>query len=131
MILYLTTKFATETAWCLVGLVWFRRESVLSLLPSGARYGLLRLALGWLLGLSIRSLGRPPEWVVWFGILLPLRWMAWSIVGTFIDRREIRLRALLAIDRRSNLWRLSGVGLSTLADLPALLAGIWTGNLWP
>lgn len=131
MTLYLITKFSVETAWCLVGLLWFRRSGFPSLVPSGLRYGILRLALGWLLVLPIKDYIRNPEWLVWVGVLLPLRWMAWAIVGSLIALHEIRLRGLFPTDRRSNLWRVCGFALSTLSDLPAVLAGIWSGDLFP
>jgi hypothetical protein len=63
--------------------------------------------------------------------VLPLRWLAWSWIADLIVFGRIRLLAILAGDRRSNLWGLRGTLLSCLADLLALLSGVWVGHFWP
>jgi hypothetical protein len=131
MIVYLLTKLAAESAWCFFGLRRFRGADATSRIPSSARYGLVRLALGRVLLLPLEHLmpGKP-ELFVYACILVPLRWIAWSALGAIVATGEIRVRTLLG-DRASNLWRLGGTAVSCAVDLPSLVAGIRADEFWP
>lgn len=64
---------------------------------------------------------------VWFGGLLVLRWMLWSGVSAFIQRK---LRVwLVPSGRRDLAWRAGGWGLSLAGDGLALAFGIALGGL--
>jgi hypothetical protein len=71
------------------------------------------------------------DWVIYGVVLLPLRWLAWSLVAELIAVGRVRFGNLLAGDRGSNLWRLSGTLLCCAADPIVLFGGYWVGLFWP
>ncbi len=132
MVVYVLVLYVAEAAWCYVGLRRLREPvenvSVLRALP----YGLVRLLIGrTLVFLTQDFVMGVSEWVVYAFVLLPLRWLAWSLVAELIAVRRVRFGAILAGDRGSNLWRLRGTLLCCAADLIALFDGYWVGLFWP
>jgi hypothetical protein len=127
-LVYLLLKYTTESGWCYLRL---RREGPADF-RAAMHYGLVRLLIG--RGVSLILLGtlahELPEGALYF-VLILLRWPVWALMDEWIGRRRLRLRAALGgADARSTAWRVGGVVMSSLTDLPPLLFGKWVGELW-
>jgi hypothetical protein len=132
MLAYVLALFAVETAWCYVGLRRLRQPVESGSVLRALTYGLVRLLIGRTMVFVTQNYETGiPEWIVYACILLPLRWVAWSLGAELIAGGRVRLGALVAGDRGSNLWRLGGTLVCCAADLIALFSGYWVGLFWP
>ena len=132
MIAYALIKAIVEIGWCYAALKRFRDSSGTTLLAAGVRYGLFRVLVGRALAFLLEDqLRHLTEWAAYALVVLPLRWLCWSIVLELIATRTVRLRSLFVGHRRTGTLRLAGVALSSVADVWGLLAGVWAGSLWP
>jgi hypothetical protein len=70
-------------------------------------------------------------WLTYFAIYIPVRWIEWAIVAFALTAPpRPRDNFLLGSGRSSRLWRLGGIVVSHLADIPLILmAGGVTGIL--
>lgn len=139
--LYVLAKFIAYTVWCAVGiqLLWsFERAANVQLtnargagwqrkwlLASG--YGLLRLVMGiffglliWILGTMVaQNLGnaRHRGILTYLVIYVPVRWVEWTILAWIMARNSAK-----GIGYG---WRLGGIAISCLADVPLIAATGW------
>lgn len=132
MIFYVLTLYVAESAWCYVGLRRLRDPVESVSRHRALTYGLVRLLIGrTMVFVTQNFLTGVSDWVIYGAVLLPLRWLAWSLVAELIAVGRVRFAILLVGDRRSNLWRLSGALLCCAADLIVLFGGYWVGLFWP
>ena len=140
--LYMLAKFVAYTVWCGVGIQligsYESRANVQSATGGGTPswrkwflaigYGLFRLLMGvffglliWIVGTSVAAdiWGAPHRDVITYLLVyVPVRWIEWTILAWIIARSSA-----------GNLgygWRLGGVGISCLADIPLIAATGWT-----
>lgn len=131
-VLYFFLKYAAYVFWCYFGLKKFR--------PGGEdqqsrayMYGFYRLLIGFgfgllvFLGLMILAPGSGTtaagSYLGYIGIYFPVRWVEWTIMSVLIIPESSSLTQWLAGLRQSDrLWRLGGIGISFLADVPVLIA---------
>jgi len=143
IIIYLLVKFAAYVWWCRVGLG--KREGEPkppegSLDGPSLGLGLFRSMLGLVFGAGIylltiqfiflfdsNMLGG--EFLAYFLVYIPVRWIEWSIVAMIIFRHSRNVGGFVlggsAVDRR---WRAVGILISCLADIPIIAA--MHGNLF-
>jgi hypothetical protein len=142
-IFYVTLKLAAYIAWCRIGVGLFRPLDE-SKQASALKFGVVRLLLGVVFGTAVflwvwkLNLG---NWAIshialYFLIYAPLRWIEWSIMG-FLMQREAA--SLLIAPRKvyaastvpmatsgprlpGVLWKLGGILVSHVADLPIIIA---------
>jgi hypothetical protein len=132
MLVYVLVLFVAETAWCYVGLRRLREPVENVRVIQALTYGVVRLLMGrTIMFLTQDFVTGVPEPAAYAFVLLPLRWLAWSLVAELIAAGRVRFVATLASDSRSNLWRLVGTLLCCAADLIALLNGYRVGEFWP
>ncbi len=132
MLVYVLVKFAAETAWCLVGLARLQDGAARPGLSRALTPATVRLLAARAAAFLAEALvPAMPEGVRYVAVLLPLRWLTWGLVVPLIAARRPSLREFMAGDRRTNLWRAGGLVVSSLADLPAFLGGLWVGLFWP
>jgi hypothetical protein len=99
----------------------------------GLLYGLARLAMGFSIGLVIwitgslvsswfhrlmpdhRTLG---DVVTYASVYVPVRWFEWAVFDLVIDPRARSVRGFFL--GRTRAWRLGGIAISCLADIPVL-----------
>ena len=132
LILYFVVKYAAYVAWCLFGLDKFRPDSE-DQQSRAFLYGFLRLLIGFVFGVLVfvvlivlapgsgtRAMG---SYLAYFAIYLPVRWVEWTIMAILIiPGSNPFLRWLSGLNRPDRLWRLGGIGISFLADVPVLIA---------
>jgi len=132
MLLYILIKFTVETAWCIAGLRRLRGDRPSSPVTSVFVPVLARLLVARVTAFLAAAIVPPvPDWLRYVAVLLPLRWLAWGFAGQLIAGGSLRLRPLIIGDSRSRPWRAGGLVISSLADFPALLSGLWVGEFWP
>ena len=126
-LLYVLLKLGAYIGWCILGVrLHGHRERILR---KGIAYGALRAAMGAVLGLflilqlvGIFQQATQNEIVLYVAIYVPVRWIEWSLMAVLIDpgHRSV-LDFLVGQSPTSRLWRLGGIVLSCLADLPVLI----------
>jgi hypothetical protein len=135
-LLYFGLKFVAYSGWCYLGLFKFRRQQKPVLLRALA-YGFLRLLLGfffgvliWLLSSSLMSAlgyGLSQNILTYLFVYVPVRWIEWTIMAMIIVPGSFSLsRWGVGIGVNDRLWRLGGIAISCLADIPliASLGGV-------
>jgi len=139
--LYVLAKFVAYTVWCGVGiqLLWSleRRANVQGATAAGTRtwrkwllavvYGALRLLMGVFFGLIIWIVGTMVAANIWGAphrdvltyllVYVPIRWVEWTILAWIIARSSA--------GKLGYGWRLGGIGISCLADIPLIAAMGW------
>ncbi len=130
-VVYIAVKYVAYAGWCVLGVKWLdptRRSPICS----GLGLGLARLLIGTVAGVSIFLVGGMSHWSAWDNLLLqylvvyvPVRWFEWGIMELVIVReRSNPLKALVVGEKGSTrLWRLGGILVSHLADIPMILMG--------
>jgi len=130
-VVYVAIKYLAYSGWCGLGVSWLDRTGR-SPIRSGLGFGLVRLLIGTVAGVAIFLIGGVSHWSAWQDVLLqylavyvPVRWFEWGIMELLIVReRRNPLKALLiGADRRTRVWRLGGIVVSHLADIPLILMG--------
>jgi hypothetical protein len=137
---YFATKLAAYVMWMFVGLSIFRpRQS--QRIPLSLALGTLRVLMGfgfgvviWLAGtlvfIRIRELDTPSTGgllgasvVTYLSVYVPVRWVEWGIFELALDRRGRSLKAfLLSSGVKARGWRLGGIVISCLADIPVIMS---------
>jgi hypothetical protein len=131
-LLYALIKFAAYAAWCRVGLWLEGRDEW----KSAFGFGLVRLLLGVFFGVSIFVIGAMGHfnapvhsWLAYFAVYAPVRWIEWSIMSCLLNREGLSFSSfLLGRSWKERLWRLGGIAVSHLADLPLILGGSGSPN---
>jgi hypothetical protein len=135
-LLYLGVKFVAYSIWSYFGLYKFRSEQK----PSATRavaYGFLRLFLGFFFGVLIFLLssslmsalgsGLSQNVVTYLLVYVPVRWIEWTIMAMILVPGWFPLsRWVIGTGRNDRSWRLGGIAISCLADIPliASLGGV-------
>jgi hypothetical protein len=130
-ILYVILKYAAYVSWCYFGLKKFRPPSD-DLVSVAFRFGFYRLLIGvffgGVLGLGLFAaagglLRGGGNVFVYLCIYLPVRWVEWTIMSVIIIRESYHPnRWPIGLSGGDSLWRLGGIGVSFLADIPVLIA---------
>jgi len=134
---YLLGKALAYVGWCRLGLRWLAPEAR----RPGLRalgLGLLRMAMGALFGVGIflasaavySALGagiqatRGSSMVLtYLSTYVPVRWIEWGLIELLLHRRARSPGGfLLGGGARARGWRLGGIALSCLADVPMILS---------
>jgi hypothetical protein len=126
-LLYVLVKYVAYVAWCYVGLRWMRKIA----LRSALGLGLLRLLLGVFFGVGVFVVGgilhlnAPTHpWLTYFMVYAPIRWIEWSITSLLSSPADSSFQTFLrGHNERDRLWRLGGIVISHLADIPLILLG--------
>jgi hypothetical protein len=131
-VLYFVLKYAAYVAWCYFGLKKFG--------PQGENqrnraylYGFYRLLLGFGFGLVIffavqmfsSAFGSSitGTLLTYVCAYLPVRWVEWSIMSVMISPEPYTVFHFFSgLHHWDRLWRMGGIGVSFLADLPILIA---------
>jgi hypothetical protein len=111
-VIYVLIKLAFYTAWCWVGLLLWRPNSLSWSKATG--FGILRLFIGVLFGVAIFILiAAQPNDLLWkyLAIYSPVRMVEWLILAWIIGRKSDNKRPMAAL-----LWCLGGIVVSFVAD---------------
>jgi len=130
--LYFVVKLIAYCVWCYVGLRLFQSEA--KLLPAKAvGFGILRLFMGFFFGILIYLLssmlithigaGLPENAITYLAVYVPVRWIEWSIMAAILYRGTTRPYPwFLGEKSRDRCWRVGGIGISCLADIPLVIS---------
>lgn len=130
-VVYVVIKYLAYAGWCLFGVNWLDRTGR-SPIRSGLAFGLVRLLIGSGAGIAIFFLGGISHWSAWQNLILqylavyvPVRWFEWGIMELLIVRKPRNPLAVFVIggNGRTRVWRLGGILISHLADIPMILMG--------
>lgn len=132
LIAYIALKYLAYAAWCFVGLSLLSAISPVSLSRTLA-FGLLRLLLGFIFGLFIYLVGSivysalidapATGLLTYLAVYVPVRWVEWSIIGILIAPSARKFGVFwTGLNSRDRLWRLGGVLISCVADIPMIIA---------
>lgn len=135
-LLYPAIKLLAYGFWCYWGLRNFR-PPMNDVYSRSLLYGFLRLLMGlffgvviWLISsivLSHIGYGLPQNILTYVLVYVPVRWIEWSIMATVILPDSFSLlRWISGTSPRDRNWRLGGIVISCLADIPliASLGGV-------
>jgi hypothetical protein len=130
---YVAVKYAAYAAWCFLGIRLLR--GVTPPLSSALGLGFVRLLLGIFFGIAIfltggmMHLNVPSHaWASYFAVYAPVRWVEWSIMTLLVAPGSGFF--LLNPNPKSNLWKLGGIVVSHLADIPLILSS-GVGDMLP
>ena len=128
--LYFVVKLIAYCLWCYVGLRLFRPSA--RLLPLRALgWGMFRLFMGFFFGILIYFLssalithigaGLPENTITYFAVYVPIRWIEWSIMGVLLFQGAASASPwIFGRSPRDRYWRLGGIVISCLADIPLI-----------
>jgi hypothetical protein len=135
-LLYPAIKLLAYSFWCYLGLRNFR-PSMNGAYSCSLFYGFLRLLMGlffavaiWLIGTIVLShigYGLPQNILTYVLVYVPVRWIEWSVMAALIVPDSFPLvRWISGTSPRDRNWRLGGIVISCLADIPliASLGGV-------
>jgi hypothetical protein len=131
-LLYFGLKFVAYTTWCYLGLSRFRGDTRPSWTTSVC-YGLVRLFMGLFFGVVIwfassvvlarLGYGLPQNVLTYLLVYVPVRWVEWTIMALIILPGSFPFwRWAVCTGARDRLWRLGGIAISCLADIPLILS---------
>jgi hypothetical protein len=130
--LYLLIKRIAYCLWCYLGLRLFRPQQTQSI-GQALRFGIIRLFLGLFFGLVIFFLaafgghtfgtGWPQNMPTYLGAYVPVRWIEWSIMAALLTPGLLGAPLwFLGNCNRDRRWRLGGIVISCVADIPFIPA---------
>jgi hypothetical protein len=125
---YSGIKALAYMAWCGWGARLHGHRERLWL--KGFLFGFGRLAMGAVLGLVVifflvnaLSTTIPNQFLLYLAVYVPVRWFEWSVMAILLERKQVSWRNfLLGETASSQLWRLGGIAISCLADIPMMIA---------
>jgi hypothetical protein len=128
-ILYLVVKFLAYSGWMFFGLRKLRNDP--SPLLRSLLLGLLRLCLGFFFGvliyllssalLSLSGYGPGQNVIAYLLAYVPVRWIEWGIMSMFLISPD-GASFLVGESKPDRLWRLGGIVISCLADIPLIVS---------
>ena len=128
-ILYLTIKYLAYSAWVFFGLRKLRHQP--SPLGRSLLLGLFRLGLGFFFGvviwfgssllLSVLGYGLSQNVLTYLAVYVPVRWLEWSIMAAILLPSSFS-HFFFGSTRADRLWRLGGIVISCLADIPLIVS---------
>lgn len=130
-LLYFGVKFIAYTFWCYIALSRLAHHGK-SAFPRALVFGLLRLLMGlffgaliWFLSASLMSVlgyGLPQNVLTYLLVYIPVRWVEWSIMAIILRQDSFSFpRSVLGVGLNDRLWRLGGIAISCLADIPLIM----------
>lgn len=138
VLVYVVVKVGAYIGWCTQGARLHGHRD--RLLWKGVVFGILRALMGailglygilWLVGVLAHVTKNEP--LLYVGAYVPVRWVEWSLMAVLMDQ-DHRTGANFWIGRNATtrLWRLGGIVISCLADLPMMIGtgGIPVGRFW-
>lgn len=134
-LLYVALKLAAYIGWCILGVrVHGPRERFVL---KGVLYGVLRAVMGLVFGLVailflvnlLENRVTRNSIVLYLAVYIPVRWVEWSLMAILMDRGHRTFsKFLVGKGSGTRLWRLGGIVISCLADIPMLLDGLPVGR---
>lgn len=128
-ILYLVVKFLAYSGWMFFGLRKLRDDP--SPLLRSLLLGLLRLCLGFFFGvliyllssalMSLSGYGAGQNVIAYLLAYVPVRWIEWGIMSMFLISPD-GASFLVGESKPDRLWRLGGIVISCLADIPLIVS---------
>jgi hypothetical protein len=128
-ILYLVVKYLAYSGWMFFGLQKLRNDP--SPLLRSLLLGLLRLCLGFFFGvliyllssglMSLFGYGLGQNVIVYLLVYVPVRWIEWGIMSLFLISPD-GAGFLVGESKPDRLWRLGGIVISCLADIPLIIS---------
>jgi len=131
-ILYFGIKFVAYALWCLLGLRLFqpsRTSRIAIAIGLGALRSFMGLGFGlgiWLVGSLVYSALShlpAPSVPTYLLVYVPVRWLEWSIMLVIVCP-PCRSAAgfFLGLAQGDRLWRVGGIVLSCLSDIPMIIS---------
>ena len=131
-LLYPAIKLLAYTLWCYLGLRNFR-PPMNDLYSRSLLYGFLRLLMGLFFGVAIWLMssllishigdGLPQNILTYVLVYVPVRWIEWSIMAALIVPESFPfVQWISGTSPRDRNWRLGGVVISCLADIPLIVS---------
>jgi hypothetical protein len=128
---YFLLKYGAYAGWCFVGLRLLdpadpNPRSRAAVLGAG------RVALGLSLGLAIWALStrfyatHPDKTLTYLAVYVPVRWFEWSLIASLVEKSALAF--LVPRSGKSLVFRLGGIAVSCLADVPMLIDGLPVGR---
>jgi hypothetical protein len=130
--LYFVVKLFAYCGWCYVGLRLFQPDA--KLLPlRAAAWGIFRLFMGFFFGILIYLVsstlithigaGLPENAITYLAVYVPVRWIEWSILSALLSHGLASTSPwILGSNPRDRYWRLGGIVISCLADIPLIVS---------
>lgn len=128
--LYIGGKLAAYSLWCFFGLSKLRGDRDASAVRA-LMLGFVRLLLGLFFGvviwlassmvLSKLGYGLPQNFLTYLLVYVPVRWFEWSIMAVVLVPGSIS-QFFLGSAKPDRLWRLGGIAISCLADIPLIIS---------
>jgi hypothetical protein len=130
-LLYFGLKFVAYTFWCYIALSRLAHDGKPAF-PRALGFGFLRLLMGlffgvliWFLSAALMSAlgyGLPRNVVTYLLVYIPVRWVEWSIMAVILLPNSFPFsRPILGVGLNDRLWRLGGIAISCLADIPLIM----------
>jgi len=129
-IVYVGIKLFAYIAWMYLGLRALRSGAQPSMWYA-IFLGILRLFLGLIFALVIYFLssavlsrlgsGLAPNVVTYLAVYVPVRWLEWSMMAALLMSPSLS-QFILGTARTDRLWRLGGIAISCLADIPLIVS---------
>jgi hypothetical protein len=131
-LLYPAIKLLAYTLWCYLGLRNFP-PPMNDLYSRSLLYGFLRLLMGLFFGVAIWLIssllishignGLPQNILTYVLVYVPVRWIEWSIMAALIVPGSFPfVRRISGTSPRDRNWRLGGIAISCLADIPLIVS---------
>jgi hypothetical protein len=130
LLFYILVKYAAYALWCCLGVRIVHSAQFPAVLLSGLGWGVLRLFMGFILGLGIQyvtqtlysSDPRPNSLYIYLIAYVPVRILEWWIMMLLISIRSANrgaggFRLLWRVS-----WIIGGIFISCLADIPVFYA---------
>jgi len=128
--LYIGGKLAAYSLWCFFGLSKLRGDRDASA-ARALMLGFVRLLLGLFFGvviwfassvvLSKLGYGLPQNVLTYLLVYVPVRWFEWSIMAVVLVPGSMS-QFFLGATKPDRLWRLGGIVISCLADIPLIIS---------
>ena len=127
-LLYGLIKALAYMSWCGQGAKLHGHRDRLWL--KGFVYGFVRLAMGAVFGLIVifwlvnaLSTTIPNHILLYLAVYVPVRWLEWSLMAVLMDQDDRSWHNFLnGTTARSRLWRVGGIVISCLADIPMIIS---------
>ena len=127
-LVYSLVKFGAYVGWSAFGAKLHGHTNRIFL--KGLLFGTVRLFMGLVFGLGAIGIlanvvigaahSSPATYLI---VYVPVRWIEWSLLGLMIDPQGASFKSFFGgSSRKSIYWKLGGIVISCLADIPVLLA---------
>ena len=129
---YFIIKYSAYSFWSFRGLLRFQSERK-SLVGPALGLGALRSTLGLGFGILIWlgasfvvemvSASTAGQVLAYLFVYVPVRWVEWSVILLVILVPARSLKGfIVGISREERMWRLGGIAISCVADIPLIVA---------